>query len=223
MADIEIHELITAEELSSSDVIAEQRENSGTWLTRKLTFNALGLFLNKVLNYASDLHTTSKTIIGAINELAQSSGQSLDTLNDVDIDSQTLADGQGIVYDATAQKWKNGAVAGGHTYSTTEQVVGTWIDGSPLYEKVFSFTANLNAGVWVGTGQYMPDGANHIINVTGIANDTTDTSTIPMIGYIKDFFDPQVANKELVVMNVRGQDLGNKPALAIVQYTKTST
>ena len=136
MANKEIHELITAEELSSDDVIAEQRENSGTWLTRKLTLNVLGLFLNKVLNYASDLHTTSKTIIGAINELAQGSGQSLDTLNDVDIDAQTLTDGQGIVYDATAQKWKNGAVAGGgHTYSTTEQVVGTWIDGSPVYEK----------------------------------------------------------------------------------------
>lgn len=136
MANKEIHELITAEELSASDVIAEQRENSGTWLTRKLTFNALGLFLLKVLEFASDLHTTSKTIIGAINELAQGSGQSLDTLNDVDIDAQTLTDGQGIVYDATAQKWKNGAVSGGgHVYSTTEQVVGTWIDGSTLYEK----------------------------------------------------------------------------------------
>ena len=69
MANKEIHELITAEELTASDVIAEQRENSGTWLTRKLTFNALGLFLLKVLNFASDLHTTNKTIIGAINEV----------------------------------------------------------------------------------------------------------------------------------------------------------
>lgn len=82
MANIEIHELITAEGLSSSDVIAEQTENGGTWLTRKLTFNALGLFLNKVLNYASDLHTTNKTIIGAINEVNSStSGVTLtDTL-----------------------------------------------------------------------------------------------------------------------------------------------
>ncbi len=69
MANKEIHELITAEELSSSDVIAEQREDGGTWLTRKLTFNALGLFLNKVLSYASDLHTTATTIIEAINEV----------------------------------------------------------------------------------------------------------------------------------------------------------
>ena len=32
MANKEIHELITAETLSASDVIAEQREDSGTWL-----------------------------------------------------------------------------------------------------------------------------------------------------------------------------------------------
>lgn len=71
MANKEIHDLITSEELSSSDVFAEQRENEGLWLTRKLTFNALGLFLNNVLGYASHLtKTTAKTIIGAINEIA---------------------------------------------------------------------------------------------------------------------------------------------------------
>ena len=74
MANVEIHELITAEDISASDVIADQREDSGTWLTRKLTFNALGLFINKVLNYASDLTTTAKTIIGAINELKAQGG-----------------------------------------------------------------------------------------------------------------------------------------------------
>lgn len=26
-----------------------------------------------------------------------------------------------------------------HTYSTTEQVVGTWLDGKPLYEKTFEW------------------------------------------------------------------------------------
>lgn len=70
MANVEIHDLITAENISASDVISEQRNDGGTWLTRKLTFNNLGLFLNKILNYASDLDTTDKTIIGAINEVA---------------------------------------------------------------------------------------------------------------------------------------------------------
>lgn len=38
----------------------------------------------------------------------------------------------------------SGGGSGGHNYSTTEQVVGTWIDGSVLYEKTYtySFTAS---------------------------------------------------------------------------------
>ena len=31
------------------------------------------------------------------------------------------------------------------TYSTTEQVIGTWIDGKPLYKKIYEFT-NLPSG-----------------------------------------------------------------------------
>ena len=69
MANVEIHELIITEGLQSSDVIAEQRERVGVYLTRKVTLDTLGLFINKLLNYSSDLHTTDKTIIGAINEL----------------------------------------------------------------------------------------------------------------------------------------------------------
>lgn len=44
-----------------------------------------------------------------------------------------------------------GAGAGsGHNYSTTEQVVGTWIDGSTLYEKTFVFTGTFFGDVLIG-------------------------------------------------------------------------
>lgn len=33
-----------------------------------------------------------------------------------------------------------GGGGGGHNYSTTEQVVGTWLDGKPLYEKTIHLT-----------------------------------------------------------------------------------
>lgn len=37
--------------------------------------------------------------------------------------------------------WRSISTSGSnHTYSTTEQVVGTWIDGKPLYEKTVSET-----------------------------------------------------------------------------------
>ena len=229
MANKEIHELITAEELSSSDVIAEQRENSGTWLTRKLTFNALGLFLNKVLNYASDLHTTSKTIIGAINELAQGSGQSLDTLNDVDIDTQILADGQGIVYDATAQKWKNGAVAGGHTYSTTEQVVGTWIDGSPVYEKTQYISALPSSiGDWVN----YPHGISNFdrlisVSATAYKSDVPQQLNIPHVyatgGTPTMTGQMAIGVSDTNIAFIVGQDRSSWEAYVTIRYTKTST
>lgn len=136
----EISALTTAESTSASDLFETALPNAMTetgYVSRKVTLGTIANFLLSTLQFSS-LNTTVKNIIGAINELAQGSGQSLDALNDVDIDDQTLVDGQGIVYDATAQKWKNGTVSGGggHTYSTTEQVVGTWIDGSPVYEIV---------------------------------------------------------------------------------------
>ena len=135
----EISALTTAESTSASDLFETALPNAimqTGYVSRKVSLGTIANFLFNTLLF-SNLNTTVKNIIGAINELAQGSGQSLDALNDVDIDDQTLADGQGIVYDATAQKWKNGAVAGGgHTYSTTEQVVGAWIDGSPVYEIV---------------------------------------------------------------------------------------
>jgi len=36
----------------------------------------------------------------------------------------------------------SGGGGGGHKYSTTEQVVGTWIDGKTLYEKTIAVTQN---------------------------------------------------------------------------------
>lgn len=86
----------------------------------------------------------------------------LTDLDDVNISSQT--NGQVLKYNSTSQKWENANESSGggsvtdvqvdgvsvvngqgiaeittptpmHNYSTTEQVVGTWIDGKPLYEK----------------------------------------------------------------------------------------
>lgn len=45
-------------------------------------------------------------------------------------------DGQIVTFDAANQKWVNG----GHKYSTSEHVVGTWIDGRNIYEKTIEYT-----------------------------------------------------------------------------------
>ena len=42
------------------------------------------------------------------------------------------------------------AISGGVNRSTTEQVIGTWIDGKPLYEKTIIFTGSFSGNVTIG-------------------------------------------------------------------------
>ena len=206
MADVEFKDLTNAEDISTNDILGGQRDlGGGLFVSRKFTFGAIGLFLNKILHYASDLLTSNKTVIGAINELNDCaniadkydstatynigdrviyngslyecnsnsvtgtwdstkwdsttvddliySANSLDSLSDVDIDSSTLAAGQTLIYNGISGKFENGSASGSsHSYSTTEQVVGAWIDGSTIYEKTFT-SLSISAGTsWVDTG-----------------------------------------------------------------------
>ena len=44
---------------------------------------------------------------------------------------------------------------GGASYSTEEQVVGTWINGKPIYKRTWDFSASpiaLSSGNWVNSG-----------------------------------------------------------------------
>ena len=68
----------------------------------------------------------------------------LTDLEDVNVSSPS--DGQMLKYNGTSSKWENVSASSGHTYSTTEQVVGTWIDGKPLYEKVLIQDSGISTG-----------------------------------------------------------------------------
>ena len=49
-------------------------------------------------------------------------------------------------------------------YSTDEQVVGTWIDGSTLYEKTYSVSSSVSIGTsWSDTGFELPANTNRVI------------------------------------------------------------
>lgn len=53
---------------------------------------------------------------------------------------------------------------GMHHYSTDEQIVGTWIDGSTLYEKTYAVTSAISIGTsWSDTGFELPVNTNRII------------------------------------------------------------
>lgn len=57
----------------------------------------------------------------------------LTDLSDVNVSAPS--NGQSLIFDNATGKWVNGNAL--HNYSTNEKLVGTWIDGKPLYEKTF--------------------------------------------------------------------------------------
>lgn len=61
---------------------------------------------------------------GGTTVIANPAGTATDTLNKLQVGS--------TIYGVS------GGGSSGHTYSTTEQIVGTWIDGKTVYEKTFT-------------------------------------------------------------------------------------
>ena len=132
-----ISQLTTAEQTTSSDLFETSIPNGSLgYLSRKVSLDAIAQFIAKALQY-SDLQTETKTLIGAINEAAQSGGgasieemtqaeynaltpeQKADgtlraisdattSIGDIDdVNISSAADGDALIYDSTSSKWVN--------------------------------------------------------------------------------------------------------------------
>lgn len=117
--DKKISELDQALQINNDAVFPISQDNGGTDTTYKVSITQISSEVGEDQTF-SNLQTTSKKLVGAINELYQGGGgggsSTLAGLNDVDIDDQTLSDGQVLKYDSAEDKWINDDVgAGGHT------------------------------------------------------------------------------------------------------------
>lgn len=117
--DKKISELDQALQINNDAVFPMSQNNSGTDTTYKASITQIGAEIAEDQTY-SNLLTTDKRLVGAINEVVQGGGgggsSTLAGLSDVDIDDQTLSDGQVLKYDSVEEKWVNDDVgAGGHT------------------------------------------------------------------------------------------------------------
>ena len=64
-----------------------------------------------------------------------------------------------------------------NTYSTTEeQIVGTWIDGRPIYRKVFNYESTMSPGGWFTIGTV--ENIDGVINGWAICNEGSSGRTI---------------------------------------------
>ena len=109
-----------------------------------------------------------------------------------------------------------------HIYSTDEQVVGTWIDGKPVYEKTYEYT--ILSTIVAGATQLFNEPNIRPISITGFFANNTDSRRFPL-PYVYGsktatlFFD----ENENFTLRVADDTWGTGYKLYIVcQYTKTT-
>lgn len=105
---------------------------------------------------------------GGTTVVANPAGQATDTLNKLQVGA--------TIYDVPS-----GGGSSGHAYSTTEQIIGTWIDGSTLYEKTYDtgqLPNNTNKDIAHGVTNL-----GHVISLVGFAERPSDNTkiTLPLV------------------------------------------
>ena len=117
-----------------------------------------------------------------------------------------------------------GGGSSSHNYSTTEQVIGTWIDGKPLYEKVIDFgTLPSNYIKSIDTGV---SNIGLVTKVDGFAYSSSATINIPYIEANSsstkqtiDIWHNTSSNKVEVNTNFNASSFYG---FIVIQYTKTT-
>lgn len=97
---------------------------------------------------------------------------------------------------------------GGLNYSTDEQVVGTWYDGKPLYQKTYVGSWDLSGSSWSSTITNIPN--SKLCKVECL---DTDNQYMGVNGNISQ-------SGDLTLYNLRGTTLTGK--IITVWYTKTT-
>ena len=109
-------------------------------------------------------------------------------------------------------------------YSTTEKIIGTWIDGKPIYRKVLNSVGL--AGNTKKSIAYNIDNLDKIWIENGFAINALRIVTVPMVGYngnLSEKVDVWIEKQENVVKLYANGGWGNDWTFYIIlNYTKTT-
>lgn len=220
-------------------IYSDEEREVGVWRDGKplyektiITTTASAVSTDKVIGDATGLNIvnisqfrcgwTYDNYSGYIYDIYTSEKVQLYTDGDDIIESHSTANAndQQLIY--TIQYTKDSDTAGSgtwttqgayaHHYSTDEHVVGTWVDGKPIYEKVVDMGQNImcDSGLWTNTTE--PNaGKDKIINAHAMnANGTV----FLCIGVNAD------TGSYMQILNTRNAAIGVR--YLTVQYTKTT-
>ena len=105
-------------------------------------------------------------------------------------------------------------------YSTKEQVIGTWIDGKPIYRKVINSTCPSVSATWVTISSNL--NADEILSYTGYIEFSTSEHKLLAVGTAQfTYFQLNKTSNELQIATNDSGFFG-KPIKVIIEYTKTA-
>lgn len=164
---IPISEFSYTNTLHNTDQAPIIQQDGADWDNFRTSMADIGLHINKDMEYVTDLHTTSKNIIGAINELADG-GASADITTEIDTPSsiQTFSDGGDNI------PMKSCEVA----------IVAQQASGTPSPTNPLPITGFSSVALSVGVNLWDEDWEVGSINEQG---NTPSTTRIRTKGYIK--------------------------------------
>lgn len=127
-----------------------------------------------------------------------------------------------IVQTGTTKKTTIGDIQKNSNYSSTEHVVGTWIDGKPLYERtITTSTTSSSTSASVTYSSIGLTNLKYIISIDAIVIRPSDTSTHPL--YWKsstDYFNIFATTTDLAFQS--GNQHGFGDIYCTIRYTKTT-
>jgi len=119
-------DLDTASQLDNTDIFALSKVSGSGYISAKTSLTALATKIATATNYTSELQTTSKTLTGAINEIAQGGGGGgTDVIADDFSTESTYVVGDYVIYSGSLYKCTTAVTTAGAWDSTkwTETLV----------------------------------------------------------------------------------------------------
>lgn len=167
MSNVRFSQLPTVVALKDSDILAISSPDTSTppvYTSAQSPISQVAAKIVEDTTFTTSLNTTNKTVAGSINETLSNFANEYSTSSTYAVGDCVLYSGSiyqctteipsGEAWDSThwtqikAVDVSSGGGGGVH-YSLNEQVIGTWVDGSTLYEKTVYYAGGTTGQIHI--------------------------------------------------------------------------
>lgn len=167
------------------------------------------------------LATTQATTTTDVNEINEELGHLNEDIVDLTTNVNTLSTSkQDTLTPGSGITIEDNVVSANSIYSTNEVRIGTWINGKPIYRKVYSITSNITftPNTWVGVVYNIEEPIETLVNGY-FKHEPSGTSVID--GYMGFLYNRSYNN--IQALNTRSISFESvAPHYMIAEYTKTT-